>query len=157
MRIFKVTVPAVGASLLLAISAAAQQPPNRPSPEEIARVNRVDPPIKPDPLGNALIGGAVTGTMKGAAAGALSIVNGTAVGQAIQSAKDAVKGKKEAPAPAAPTPSAPTQAPAAPTRAQPHEPRPHESMGGFHEGNSGGRSHDWVGPDHASEKASNTA
>ena len=37
---------------------------------EQQRLERVDPPVRPDPLGNALIGGAVTGSMKGAAAGA---------------------------------------------------------------------------------------
>jgi hypothetical protein len=158
MRICKVT--AVGASLLLAISVHAQQPANRPSPEEVARVNRVDPPIKPDPLGNALIGGAVTGTMKGAAAGAVAAVRGAAVGQAIQAAKDKLTGRMESPqTPAQPPAAGPTPAPAAtpaaPARVQPHE--PHESMGGLHEGGSRSSGHDWAGPDHASEKASNTA
>jgi uncharacterized membrane-anchored protein YitT (DUF2179 family) len=78
--------------------------------QERARLERVDPPIRPDPLGNAIIGGVVSGAFKGAvtagagsisdavkagaAAGALSMSRGAAVGTAVQGAKDAVqKGK----------------------------------------------------------------
>ncbi len=78
--------------------------------QERARLERVDPPIRPDPLGNAIIGGAASGAFKGtvtagarsisdavkagAAAGALSTARGAAVGTAVQGAKDAVKKRK---------------------------------------------------------------
>ena len=62
--------------------------------QEQKRLEKVDPPIRPDPVGNALIGGAVTGTMKGAAAGALSTVRGAGVGTAVQAAKDEIAKNK---------------------------------------------------------------
>ncbi|MFG5121721.1 hypothetical protein [Methylorubrum sp. POS3] len=40
------------------------------------RSERADPGIRPDAVGNALIGGGVTGSMKGAAAGAMSTGGG---------------------------------------------------------------------------------
>jgi hypothetical protein len=62
---------------------------------EQQRLERVDPPIRPDPVGNALIGGAVTGSMKGAAAGAASAVRGAATGSAIQGIKDDIRTNTE--------------------------------------------------------------
>jgi hypothetical protein len=58
---------------------------------ERQRLEKVDPPIRPDPVGNALIGGAVTGSMKGAAAGAVSAIRGAAIGTAVQEAKEKSK------------------------------------------------------------------
>lgn len=55
---------------------------------EIQRLERVDPPVRPDPVGNALIGGGVSGVMRGsvgAAAGAFG--RGAAIGTAAESAK----------------------------------------------------------------------
>lgn len=63
--------------------------------QEQNRLERVDPPIRPDPVGNALIGGAVTGTMKGAAAGAASAVRGAAVGSTVQEVKQDIQKSKE--------------------------------------------------------------
>lgn len=61
---------------------------------ERQRLDRVDPPIQKDPLGNALIGAGVTGLVTGSAAAATrAIVTGTATGAAIQAAKDAVHRK----------------------------------------------------------------
>lgn len=62
--------------------------------QEVKRLERVDPPIKPDPVGNALIGGAVTGSMKGAAAGAASALRGAAVGTTVQEVKQSVAERK---------------------------------------------------------------
>lgn len=78
--------------------------------QERARLDRVDPPIKQDPVGNALIGGAVSGVVKGlatgavsslgdavkagAAAGALSTVRGAAVGSAAQAVKEDIARNK---------------------------------------------------------------
>lgn len=72
--------------------------------QERTRLEKVDPPIKPDPVGNALIGGAVSGVFKGvvtgasssigdavktgAAAGALSTGRGALGGGAIQAVKE---------------------------------------------------------------------
>lgn len=58
---------------------------------ERQRLDAVDPPIQKDPLGNALIGGGVTGIMKGAGAGAASVVKGTALGTAVEAAKEKSK------------------------------------------------------------------
>jgi predicted Rossmann-fold nucleotide-binding protein len=55
---------------------------------EAQRVEKADRPVRPDPLGNALIGGGVTGAMSGAAAGAASAVRGAAIGTAIEKAKE---------------------------------------------------------------------
>lgn len=52
--------------------------------QERQRLERIDPPIQSDPLGNALIGGAVTGTMRGAAAGAASALRSATLGSAVQ-------------------------------------------------------------------------
>ncbi|MBR1147503.1 hypothetical protein [Bradyrhizobium sp. AUGA SZCCT0431] len=62
--------------------------------QEQQRLERVDPPIRPDPIGNALIGGAVTGTIRGATAGAVSTLRSGAVGTAVQSAKDGIERNK---------------------------------------------------------------
>lgn len=67
---------------------------DRAKVREQTRLEKVDPPIRPDPLGNALIGGAVTGTMKGAAAGATSAIRSGAAGAAVQSAKDDIAKSK---------------------------------------------------------------
>lgn len=72
--------------------------------QERARLERVDPPIRPDPVGNALIGGAVSGVVKGvvtgtassvgdaikagAAAGALTTGRSALAGGAIQAVKE---------------------------------------------------------------------
>jgi hypothetical protein len=43
-------------------------------------VERIDRPIQNDPLGNALIGGGVSGIVRGTAAGITSVITGTAIG-----------------------------------------------------------------------------
>lgn len=58
---------------------------------ELQRLARVDPPIRPDPLGNALLGSPVHGVVRGAAAGVTSIFTGTATGAAFQRARGAAK------------------------------------------------------------------
>lgn len=63
--------------------------------QESERLQRVDPPVREDPIGNALIGGAVTGTMKGAAAGAVSAVKGGAVGSAVQGARQGIEENRQ--------------------------------------------------------------
>lgn len=64
---------------------------------EDKRLREYDKPVREDPIGNALIGGAVTGVLKGgAAAGAQSAVKGAATGTATQRAKEATKGKVDA-------------------------------------------------------------
>lgn len=55
---------------------------------EDQRLQRVDPPIKKDPLGNALIGGGVSGALRGAAAGVSSVFTGTATGAATNEVRD---------------------------------------------------------------------
>ena len=55
---------------------------------ENQRLQRVDPPIKKDPLGNALIGGGVSGALRGAAAGVSSVFTGTATGAASNEVRD---------------------------------------------------------------------
>ena len=62
--------------------------------QEQTRLERVDPPIRPDPVGNALIGGAVTGTIKGAAAGAVSAGRGAAAGSTAQAVKQDIQKSK---------------------------------------------------------------
>ena len=62
--------------------------------QEQRRLDRVDPPIRPDPLGNALMGGVVTGTIKGAAAGAASAARSAAVGTAVQEAKQGIQERR---------------------------------------------------------------
>ncbi len=62
---------------------------------ERKRIEAYDKPIKPDPVGNALVGGAVAGAVTGAtqgaaaaaSAGAASIVRGTAIGVGVEKAK----------------------------------------------------------------------
>jgi len=56
---------------------------------ERQRLERIDTPIRPDPLGNALLGGPVHGVIRGAAVGLTSIVTGTATGAALQRARGA--------------------------------------------------------------------
>jgi hypothetical protein len=59
---------------------------------ERQRLDRVDPPIQKDPLGNAIIGAGITGLVTGsAAAAARAMVTGTVTGAAIQAAKDAMR------------------------------------------------------------------
>jgi hypothetical protein len=61
---------------------------------ERQRLERIDPPIQKDPLGNALIGGGVTGLVRGsAAAAARAVINGTAVRAAIQKRQEAMRRK----------------------------------------------------------------
>lgn len=56
---------------------------------EIERLKKVDPPIKPDPLGNALVGGALTGAITGSAAAAgATVVGRTAVQAGANKIKD---------------------------------------------------------------------
>lgn len=61
---------------------------------EIQRIINYDKPVKKDPLGNALIGGGVTGLIKGSAGAAVqSVVTGTATGAAVEKAKEEAKKK----------------------------------------------------------------
>ena len=73
---------------------AAYNKAERAKIQEQTRLEKVDSPIRPDPVGNALIGGAVTGTMKGAAAGAVSATRGAGVGTAVQAAKQDIQKSK---------------------------------------------------------------
>lgn len=85
---------ALSASIVSAQTAGAGADYNRAErakAQEIERLERVDPPVRPDPLGNALIGGGVTGTMKGAAAGAASAVRSGAIGATVQGTKDSIE------------------------------------------------------------------
>jgi hypothetical protein len=52
------------------------------------RTDRPEPGLQPDPIGNAIIGGAVTGTLRGAAAGAISTLRGGAIGAAGQALRE---------------------------------------------------------------------
>lgn len=54
---------------------------------ENERLKEYDKPIYPDPLGNALIGGAATGALKGVPAAVGAAARGGAVGTAIEGAK----------------------------------------------------------------------
>src|SRR5262245_40510025 len=61
---------------------------------ERQRLQRVDPPIQKDPLGNALIGGGITGVLKGSfAAGAAAAARGTAVRQTLQTIREKMRGR----------------------------------------------------------------
>lgn len=62
--------------------------------QEDERIRRADPPIKEDPIGNALIGGGVTAVLKGTGAGAVSAVRGAGIGSTVQSAKDGMEKNK---------------------------------------------------------------
>jgi hypothetical protein len=63
--------------------------------QEQKRLERVDLPIRPDPVGNALIGGVVTGTIKGAAAGTVSSIRGAVVGSTVQNVIEDIQKSKE--------------------------------------------------------------
>jgi hypothetical protein len=63
--------------------------------QELRRLDRVDPPIRPDPLGNALMGGVVTGTLKGAAAGAASAARGVAISSGVQATRESIDARRE--------------------------------------------------------------
>jgi hypothetical protein len=57
---------------------------------ERQRLEKIDPPIEKDPLGNAIIGGSLTGIVRGSVgATANAIVTGTAAGAAMQQAREA--------------------------------------------------------------------
>jgi hypothetical protein len=57
---------------------------------ERQRLEKIDPPIQKDPLGDAIIGGGVTGIVRGSVgAAARAIVTGTAAGAAMQKAREA--------------------------------------------------------------------
>ena len=73
---------------------AAYNKAERAKIQEQTRLEKVDPPIRPDPVGNALIGGVVTGTMKGAVAGAATAARGAGGGTAVQAAKQDIKKSK---------------------------------------------------------------
>jgi hypothetical protein len=61
---------------------------------ERQRLERVDSPIYPDPLGNALISGGVTGIATGSAsAAARGVVTGTAIGAAMTKVKEGMHHK----------------------------------------------------------------
>lgn len=85
--IFGMTTYSINAHAQAAGAGAEFNNAERIQIQEFNRLERVDPPIRPDPIGNALIGGAVTGSMGGAAAGAASAVRGAAVGTAVEGAK----------------------------------------------------------------------
>ncbi len=55
---------------------------------EKQRIHQADKPVRPDPVGNALISGGVTGAMKGAAAGASSAARGAAIGGTVDTYKE---------------------------------------------------------------------
>ena len=53
-------------------------------------LEKIDPPIQKDPLGNAIIGGGVSGVVRGSVgAAARAIVTGTATGATMQKARQA--------------------------------------------------------------------
>jgi len=61
---------------------------------ERQRLERIDPPIQKDPLGNGLIGGGVIGIVRGsAAAAAQAVVTSTLMGAAIQKGREAMRRK----------------------------------------------------------------
>jgi hypothetical protein len=60
---------------------------------ENERLKAYDKPVQADPIGNALIGGAVTGAVKGATAGATSAVRGATIGTAASETKKIAKDK----------------------------------------------------------------
>jgi len=54
---------------------------------EIERIEQNDPPLKDDPLGNALVGGAVTGAMTGSvSAAATDVATSTAIDATVDAA-----------------------------------------------------------------------
>jgi len=63
----------------------------RANAQESARTEKLDRPVRTDPIGNSIIGGGATGMVRGAAAGVVTAARGAAVGTAAQSAKDAAK------------------------------------------------------------------
>jgi len=68
---------------------------------ERQRVEKYDKPIRPDPIGNALIGGSVAGAVAGAsggvaagaAAAAASTARGAAIGTAVEKTREKIKGQ----------------------------------------------------------------
>ena len=56
---------------------------------EVDRLKIVDKPVRPDPIGNALIGGAVAGVVRGSAtAAATGVASRVAIGTASNTYKD---------------------------------------------------------------------
>lgn len=54
---------------------------------QLQQLQRIDPPVQTDPVGNAIIGGAVSGTLNGsAAAAAAGYLRSLAIGTAVQAA-----------------------------------------------------------------------
>jgi hypothetical protein len=149
-------VMAVCATESLSVLASDQQ---QISAEERARVQKVDPPIHPDPVGNGLLGGAAGGLVGGGLAGAAAgAARSATVGTVIQAGVNALKGAK-APEPPVSTPPAgratpPTPAPA-PTRAPTQRDPSGRGLGGGGASRGGGGG--WAGADHASSVASHTA
>lgn len=102
MSRWEVALAAFALSLGFAVDAVAQaanagadfNKAERARAQEDRRLQKVDPPIKPDPLGNAIMGGVVTGAMRGAAAGAVSTVRGAAVGGALQEGKQIIERRR---------------------------------------------------------------
>jgi len=62
------------------------------------RVKSVDPPIRPDAIGNGIVGGVVGGLIKGggaAVAGALGAARGAGKGAAIEAGKGLINSGKD--------------------------------------------------------------
>jgi hypothetical protein len=95
----RVTILAVGTVFVLAPAAMAQcagcgadyNRAERARIQEHQRLERVDPPVRPDPIGNALIGAGVTTVLRGTTAGAVSAVRGGALGTAIQEGRESIR------------------------------------------------------------------
>lgn len=61
MNVKKTTILTSVFLVVISLAVAQQQAPKMPDAKERERLKQVDPPIKPDPLGNGLIGGIVGG------------------------------------------------------------------------------------------------
>jgi hypothetical protein len=62
---------------------------------ERVRVMEYDKPLKDDPVGNAITGGAGTGLVRGAAAGAAAVVTGAVKNIGVETIKERQKGRDD--------------------------------------------------------------
>jgi hypothetical protein len=72
-----------------AMAAESNDAAARKAEEE--RLTRIDPPVRPDPVGNALIGGAVSGAISGPVAGVATFVRQAVTGSAIELGREKMK------------------------------------------------------------------